>query len=138
MQIETNIKTMLTLIFAAGLFFSTVVTGTELNTVSAAEIEQLLNRLALSGCRFQRNESWYTATDAQTHLERKYRFLRDKQLVGSAEDFVSAGATKSSMTGKPYLVQCGTQRPMLSADWMATQLYEVRRSTGRDAAAKAR
>lgn len=128
MQFKISIKTICTLMFASGLSYSTSALCVELDSAGAAEIEQLLARLGASGCRFQRNGSWYTAKEARAHLENKYRHLLDKQLVGSAEDFVFLGATKSSVSGKPYLVQCRGQESMPSATWMATQRLEMRES----------
>ena len=122
---------MLALVCATGVFCAGAVFGAELNAVGAREIEQLLARLVVSGCRFQRNGSWYEAAEARDHLEKKYRYLLNQRLIGSAEDFVVAGATKSSMSGKPYWVQCGTHQPIQSAVWMALQLHEVRVSTKR-------
>lgn len=125
MQFKISLKTVFTLVFALGLSYSTSTLGVELNSVGAAEIEQLLARLGASGCRFQRNGSWYTAQEARAHLENKYRYLLDKQLIGSAGDFVLLGATKSSMSGKPYLVQCSGQESIPSATWMAAQRLEM-------------
>jgi len=99
------------------------------------EVEQLLTRLAVSGCQFQRNGTWHSATDARAHLERKYQYLLDKQLLSTAEDFVSLAATKSSASGELYLVKCGAQEQLPSATWMATQLKEVR-TAKRDAHSK--
>ena len=129
---------MLALMLYSGLSYPTVASSAELNAVGKTEIEHLLKRLEVSNCRFQRNGSWYTAAQARTHLAKKYQYLLDKQLLGSAEDFVSGCATKSSMTGKPYWVQCGTQEPVRSADWMAIQLLEVRASAKRKTSSKAR
>ncbi len=132
MQFKVSIKAIFALMFASGFSYSTSTLGVELNPVGAAEIEQLLTRLGVSGCRFQRNGSWHSAAEARAHLEKKYRYMLDKQLLSTAENFVSVGATKSSMSGKPYWIQCGTQSPMHSAQWMATQLDEVRESIRRD------
>jgi len=90
------------------------------------EVEQLLARLASSGCQFQRNGKWHSATEARVHLEKKYQYLLDKQLVGSSEDFISLAATQSNTTGKPYLVRCGAQEAAPSAVWMNARLTEVR------------
>jgi Family of unknown function (DUF5329) len=128
MQFKLSIKTLFALIVASGLSYSTSALGVELDSAGAAEIEKLLARLGASGCRFQRNGSWYTAQEARAHLEIKYRHLLDKQLVGSVEDFVFLGATKSSSSGKPYMVQCRGQESMPSATWMATQRLEMRES----------
>ena len=90
------------------------------------EVEQLLGRLAASGCKFQRNGAWHSATEARAHLEKKYQYLLNKNLVSTSEDFISLAATKSSTSGKPYLVKCGSQEQVPSAAWMAAQLKEVR------------
>jgi hypothetical protein len=98
--------------------------------VSAAqpetEVEQLLSRLAASGCQFQRNGSWHDAAEARSHLARKYKYLHDRRPQSTAEDFVALAASKSSISGKPYLVKCADQREVPSADWMALQLKQVR------------
>jgi len=83
-------------------------------------------RLGTSGCQFQRNGTWHSATHARAHMELKYEFLVHRQLVNTTEDFISLAATKSSTSGNPYLVKCGTQEQMLSAAWMTARLREVR------------
>ena len=90
------------------------------------EIEQLLSRLAASGCRFQRNGSWHEASDARSHLAKKYRYLQDKRPQSTAEDFIALAASKSSVSGKPYLVKCADQREVPSADWLTGQLKQLR------------
>lgn len=93
------------------------------------EVSALLTRLAASGCTFQRNGSWYNAAEARAHLEKKYQYLLDKQQLASAEDFVAMAATRSSMSGKPYVVKCGNQEQP-SAAWMGEQLKSVRAPQG--------
>ena len=91
-----------------------------------AEVEQLLTRLAASGCQFQRNGAWHNAGEARAHLEKKFQYLLEKHPQSSSEDFIVLAATKSSFSGKPYLVKCADQREVLSADWMAAQLKQLR------------
>ena len=89
------------------------------------EVEQLLSRLATSGCTFQRNGSWHSAGEARVHLEKKYKYLLDKKRLATAEDFVSLAASKSSVSGSPYAVKCaGQEQP--SAAWMGSQLKQLR------------
>jgi len=90
-----------------------------------AEIDQLLTKLQSSGCQFERNGSWHDATEARAHIERKYRYLLKKELVGSTEDFIKLAATQSSVSGKPYQVKCGNQQ-VTSSRWMTDQLKQVR------------
>ena len=93
---------------------------------AGAEVEQLLARLAASGCQFQRNGAWYNAAEARTHLAKKYQYLLDKRPQSTPEDFIALAASKSSSSGKPYLVKCADQREVSSADWMAAQLKQLR------------
>jgi Family of unknown function (DUF5329) len=108
-----------------------------LNTVSLAaettpavehEITRLLDALGTSDCRFYRNGSWYSASDAQAHLTRKYEYLRKKKLIGSAEDFIANGGTTSSRSGKPYQVQCGREQSVPSSEWLSAVLHRLRSS----------
>ena len=93
------------------------------------EVEQLLARIGASDCQFQRNGSWYGAPQARLHLEQKYRYLLAGDRLRTAEDFIALAGTKSSMSGSPYLVQCGGQSQRYSAQWLTAQLSELRAST---------
>ena len=97
----------------------------EPSAAAKTEVSTLLTRLAASGCTFQRNGSWYSAAEARAHLEKKYQYLLDKQRLASADDFVALAATRSSISGKPYLVKCGAQEQP-SAVWMGEQLKALR------------
>ena len=110
----------------AALCTSLTALGAEPSSVTKLEVDWLLVRLGASGCRFQRNGTWYGAAQARTHLEQKYQYLLNKQLVGTTEDFISLAATKSSMSGNPYQVQCGAQEQITSAAWMTAQLRNAR------------
>jgi Family of unknown function (DUF5329) len=91
-----------------------------------AEIETMLKALRNSGCQFNRNGSWYTGAEAQSHLSKKFEYLEGKSLVNSAEDFISLGASTSSSSGKPYLVRCGSSQPVESKVWLQEQLKTIR------------
>lgn len=100
---------------------------------ASAEIDALLARLESSGCRFNRNGSWYPAAEAKAHLARKLEWLRDKGLVESAEQFFERAGSGSSVSGQPYLVQCGSDAPVTSGAWLASQLKALRASGGKAA-----
>ena len=97
-------------------------------TVSASpamedEIHHLLNAIATSDCVFVRNNSRYKPDEAVKHIEKKYNYL--KKRIKTTEDFIMGAATKSSMSGKPYLMICnGRETP--SADWLHSKLTEYR------------
>jgi hypothetical protein len=88
-----------------------------------AEIDTLLARLEQSGCDFYRNGEWHSATEAKSHLLRKLKAAREP---ASTEQFIDALATKSSLSGKPYLVRCGESAPVESNTWLTDQLELMR------------
>lgn len=91
-----------------------------------AEIAQLIDALGRSDCRFERNGRWYGAADAKKHLQRKYEWLRKRDLAATPEQFIAGAASNSSVSGKPYHVQCPGQARQASADWFKQQLQRLR------------
>lgn len=91
-----------------------------------AEINALLAALASSGCEFQRNGSWHSATEAQSHLLRKLDYLEKKNLVKRTEDFIDGAASSSSVSGKAYQVRCAGGQTVESSGWMRSQLKAIR------------
>lgn len=98
----------------------------ELPKTSQQEITHLMNYLETSGCRFNRNGTWYSTADAVSHINKKYQYLLDKKIVSSAEIFVEKAASESSMSGNAYLVQCGDLQPEPSAIWFTNELKKYR------------
>jgi hypothetical protein len=96
-----------------------------------AEINALLSRLETSGCRFNRNGSWYSASEAKSHLLDKLRYIEDRTTLASTEQFIEMAASKSSVSGQPYLVQCGSSPSQASATWLAAQLQSLRAAAKR-------
>ena len=90
------------------------------------EIAQLFDALSHSGCRFNRNGSWYDASAAREHLQRKYDYLLRRDAVTSAEGFIELAASKSSMSGRAYLVQCPGTAAVDSGAWFRRALVQAR------------
>ena len=97
----------------------------------SSEIDKLFHALETSGCNFSRNGSWYSAEEASTHLHRKYEYLAKKGQAKSAESFIDLAASKSSMSGKPYMVRCGNSTPVESRSWFLRKLADIRAAAGR-------
>ena len=97
-------------------------------TATTREIEQLFSVLEKSNCQFYRNGSWYSAQKASAHLRRKYDYLLKHDRVTSTESFIELAASRSSMSGKPYLVKCGNAEPVESRDWFSKKLVDARAS----------
>jgi hypothetical protein len=66
-------------------------------------IEFLISTVARSHLTFIRNGENHMSDEAAAHMKRKYDFLRSK--IKSPEDFISLCASKSTLSGKPYLVE---------------------------------
>jgi len=108
----------------------------ELPQSAVWEIDHLLGALGSSNCRFYRNGKWYSASDAQAHLTKKYEYLRKKKLLGSAEDFITKGGTESSRSGEPYQVQCGKDEAVPSSVWLQGALRRLRSGASPNAGTK--
>lgn len=91
-----------------------------------AEIAHLLDYVATPGCQFNRNGSWHEGAEARSHLRKKYDYLVKRKLVTTAESFIERAATESSMSGKDYLVRCGTGKPVASAAYLKGELSRYR------------
>jgi hypothetical protein len=98
-----------------------------------AEIDALLGRLESAGCRFGRNNEWYAGAEAKAHLLRKLDYIEKLGTIRSTEEFIEAAATKSSVSGTPYQVQCGNGAAVQSAQWLSGQLRVLRAAAARTA-----
>ncbi len=91
-----------------------------------AEINALLSKLQSSGCQFDRNGSWYSASEAKNHILRKLEYLEGNRSIQSAEQFIELAASQSGSSGKPYHVKCGTNAAVESQQWLSQQLVVIR------------
>ncbi len=98
----------------------------EPDNVAKNEITHLIAHLGESGCEFFRNGTWYASPRAVSHLTQKYEYLLKKGLVDTAEMFIDRAASRSSVSGKPYLVKCGEAQAVPSADWLREELRNHR------------
>jgi hypothetical protein len=90
------------------------------------EIARLLDGLRKSGCRFQRNGTWYEAPEAAAHLTKKRDYYASKGKINSTEDFIEVAATESMISSKPYRVACPDQPEVESKVWLEARLKELR------------
>ena len=118
------------LLFLLTVIFAAAGHAASLSPVAKAEVDGLLSRLEASSCTFNRNGTWYPATEAKAHLLRKLKYLEDRGAVQSAEQFIELAASSSSTTGQPYLVKCESGAPVQSGTWLRSQL-QLMRSSGR-------
>jgi len=111
--------------FLAPLLCLVLLAGNVQAATPSAEIDHLLDFIAASPCAFIRNDTEYTGAEAVAHIKDKYAHFQDK--IATAEDFIDLAASKSLMSGQPYLVRCDAT-PELAGDWLRQELAAFRRS----------
>ena len=117
---------MKSVLLLIGLIFCSWSISAGMKNNAEKEILHLFDYLEKSNCAFNRNGSWYSPQEAVQHLERKYHWLVKKGLISTAEQFIDRAASRSSMSGQSYLVQCGDSEPIKSSDWFANELKKFR------------
>jgi len=89
------------------------------------DIDALIGRVEHArGVTFVRNGSDHSAVEAAAHLRRKLAAAHGR--ITTAEQFIDALGTRSSMTGIAYKVRFADGRELDSATWLRQLLREVR------------
>ena len=90
------------------------------------EITHLLDFVANTTCKYERNGTIYDGVEAQIHIKKKYHYFIDK--IKSAEDFIKYSATESTMSGNKYKILCADLPVQNSGDWLLEELKKFRQS----------
>ena len=107
--------------FTLALVFSTSVFAAAPS--EEEKINYLVGAIGSSDVTFIRNGSEHAAPQAQAHLQGKLKAAGDK--VKTAEDFITLLASKSSQTGKPYLVKTKDEKTVELATWLRDKLKQM-------------
>lgn len=86
-------------------------------------IAALLDAVERSGATFIREGKAYSAVAGRRHLERKLRYVGRR--VKTAEDFIEGIASRSSTTGRPYLVRLPSGEEIETRVWLQQRLAEI-------------
>ncbi len=87
-------------------------------------IKFLLNHIATADAEFVRNGSSHTPAEAREHVNAKYEHFKDQ--IKTPEDFIRLSASKSLLTGKPYLVKPKGGKEQTLSNWLTEALREHR------------
>jgi Family of unknown function (DUF5329) len=91
-----------------------------------AKIEALLKHVeGLKDARFIRNDQEYNADTAAKYLQGKWEAHTNE--VKTAKDFIEKIASKSSTTGRPYMVRFKDGQTKKSADYLLAELKKLER-----------
>jgi hypothetical protein len=104
-------------------------TGAKSENLDAA-ISYLLSFVEKSNCTFIRNDKKHTAKEAVSHMQRKYAHFRDE--IETPEDFIRLCASKSLISGKPYMIETKGGELMKSEIWLLEALQTFRQSRAKN------
>ena len=88
-------------------------------------ITYLLDYVSKSDFTFIRNGEPHTGVEASAHFKSKYEHFKND--IKTPEDFIQMAATKSMITGKPYLVKTLDGKEISCAQWLGKALADYRR-----------
>jgi hypothetical protein len=84
----------------------------------------LIGHVSESGLTFIRNNDRYTSVEAAEHMNKKYRHFRED--IKTAEDFIERCASRSLLSGKPYLVINEQGEQVRTSEWLLAELADYR------------
>lgn len=92
-----------------------------------AKIEALISKVeSLKDARFIRNGGDYDAKTAVKFLRGKWR--SNAREIKTAADFIDKAATKSSLSGKPYVIRFKDGKEVKCAGFLKTELEKLNAS----------
>lgn len=89
-----------------------------------ATINYLLSFVEKSDCLFIRNNKSHTAKEAVSHIKKKCEHFKDE--IKTPEDFIRLSASKSLISGEPYIVKTKDGRLIKSEIWLLEALTAYR------------
>ena len=95
-----------------------------------ATISYLISFVEKSDCTYIRNGRQYTAQEAVSHIQKKYGYFKNK--IKTPEDFIRLAASKSLMSGKPYMVKTNSGELLKSEAWLLDALEAYRQKKRRE------
>ena len=111
----------------AALIFLSMFSGQVVAAETLDEsIKFLLDYVAKSDATFIRNGQTHTPQEAANHIKAKYEHFKSE--IKTPEDFIRLAASKSLLTGKPYLVRSPDGKEMRLDVWLTDALKEYRAS----------
>jgi hypothetical protein len=108
----------------ATLLPATIASG--LDPQTKAEIDELISFVRTSDVRLIRNGREYPAIEGADHLRDKLDRAGDR--VKTTDDFITGIASKSYLSGRPYLVKFADGSTQPTGDWLRAHLAGMRKS----------
>ena len=123
-ETEESMKSILVTSFVILALFAGVVSAQE--NIEKKKIEFLISSVEnLKGAKFIRNGTEHNGKEAAEHLRMK---LQNALVVQTADDFIKLCASKSSITGKPYMIRLSNGKTIKSEEYFRGKLKEYNAS----------
>lgn len=112
-------------ILIATLFLFSTPLAADVPASQKPEVEHLLEFVQNSSCIIDRNGKTYPASEAISHIQKKYSYFKGD--IETTEDFIELSATRSTLSGKYYLVSCGNAEQIRTQEWLLQELHTFRK-----------
>ena len=113
-------KNIMVMAFVILALFSGVVSAQD--NIEKKKIEFLISSVEnLKGAKFIRNGTEHNGKEAAEHLRMK---LQNTLVVQTADDFIRLCASKSIITGKPYMIRLSDGKTIKSEKYFREKLKE--------------
>ncbi len=114
-------KSILVISVVVLTFFSGVVKAQD--NIEKKKIDFLISSIEnIKGAKFIRNGTEHNGKEAAEHLRSKLKSAGDK--VRNAEDFINLCASKSYISGKPYMIRTSDGKNIKSEQYFREKLKE--------------
>ena len=114
-------KNLLVAAFVILALFSGAVSAQD--NIEKKKIEFFISSVAdLKGAKFIRNGTEHDGKEAVAHLQMK--LLKAGRMVQTADDFIRLCASKSILTGKPYMIRLSDGKTVKSEEYFREKLKE--------------
>lgn len=121
MFLEESMKKILIITFVMMALFAVAVNAQD--NIEKKKIEFLISSVQnLKGAKFIRNGAEYNSIEAAKHLTLKLQKAGDH--VQSADDFIRLCASKSYITGQPYLIKFPDGKTISAEKYLRDKLKE--------------
>jgi hypothetical protein len=107
-------------LFIALLFVGLLSCLAEDSATLQKTVNHLIATVENSKCTFLRNGSDHTPKEAADHMRKKYNYF--KKEIRTPADFIAKCATKSELSGKPYMVKFPDGKTQSCEEWLKQEL----------------
>lgn len=127
----------ITLVGLSVLVYGQSSPATQPSLSETKKIEMLISNIrGLKNAQFVRNGKEYDGQAAADHLQMKWS--HEKAGIRTARDFIEQIASKSSQSGKPYLIRFDDGREVTTAEYLTTLLTAIEHAATRPTTGESR